>query len=656
MVKRAVLAVLCVVMVTTVGVGSAGAATGIDVASYQHPNGAPIDWGQVRGAGHAFAYVKATEGTGYTNPYFAADWSGIGNAGLLRGSYHFPRPSLPLSTAIDQARYYVSRVGTMQGANDLPPMLDLEEAGSLSAPDLVQWARTWLSEVERLTGRRPVIYTGKWFWTGYLGSTTALRDYRLWLSDYNGLSAPTNTPTGWPWTIWQYTSTGQVPGIVGNVDMNRFCCSDANLRDLAGGGTNPRASNPFGSLDAVTKSAGQVTVSGWTIDPDTTGPVKVHVYVNGQIRGEYTANSSRPDVGGAYPGWGAGHGYSFTLPASGDQQVCVYAINVGHGDANPGLGCRTVSGRPVGTVDSIAMIPGGVRIQGWGFDPDTTGPGEVHLYVNGVGRAVTTDVARPDVVAAYGAAPPAAGFRADFPGVSGRVGLCAWVINKPSGPNVDLGCRTVTTPSDAVGSFDGAASTQAGIRLQGWALDPDTASPVAVHFYDNGRIVTDTTANVSRPDVGRAYLGFGDSHGFDVTVANPTNGVHQICAYAISVGPGTNPQLGCRTVTVAGAPDGSFDDARPTAGGVRVTGWALDGDARTTPLSVRVTVDGGAPTTVVANRSRPDVGAAFPGAGDLHGFDAVIPGSFGAGNRQVCVTALGIGSGPGTRNLGCRVV
>ncbi|HBU02156.1 MAG TPA: hypothetical protein DEB20_06395, partial [Acidimicrobiaceae bacterium] len=36
--------------------------TGIDVASYQHPNGAPINWQQVAGAGHKFAYVKASEG------------------------------------------------------------------------------------------------------------------------------------------------------------------------------------------------------------------------------------------------------------------------------------------------------------------------------------------------------------------------------------------------------------------------------------------------------------------------------------------------------------------------------------------------------------------------------------------------------------------
>ena len=59
----------------TIGLASAADAviTGVDVASYQHPGGAAIDWGQVRSAGHRFAYVKASEGTSYTNPYFAQD-------------------------------------------------------------------------------------------------------------------------------------------------------------------------------------------------------------------------------------------------------------------------------------------------------------------------------------------------------------------------------------------------------------------------------------------------------------------------------------------------------------------------------------------------------------------------------------------------------
>jgi lysozyme len=77
----------------------AEAATGPDVSNFQHPNGAAIDWGQVRSAGHTFAFVKASEGPVggggyYTNGWFKSDWAGAGGAGLYRGAYHFARPQL----------------------------------------------------------------------------------------------------------------------------------------------------------------------------------------------------------------------------------------------------------------------------------------------------------------------------------------------------------------------------------------------------------------------------------------------------------------------------------------------------------------------------------------------------------------------------------
>ncbi len=657
MLRKVGLSALVVLAVLCSTVGLASASTGVDVASYQHPNGAPINWNQVRAAGHSFAYVKATEGTTYTNPYFAGDWSGIGNAGLLRGAYHYARPQWPLSSAVDQARYFVSRAGSMTGAADLPPMLDLEDTTTaLNASQIVEWSRIWLNEVERLTGRRPIVYTGRWYWSGYLGSSSGLNGYRLWLSDYNGKSAPTATIAGWNWTIWQYSSTGQVPGIVGNVDVNRFCCSDANLRALAGPGANAAAANPFGSLDLASKSDGKITVRGWAIDPDTTGPVKVHVYANGQIKGEFTADTSRPDVAAAYPGWGANHGYSATFAAAGDQNVCVYVINTGPGNTNPQIGCRQVTGAPRGALDSIRMIPGGVRVEGWGFDPDVAGGGEVHVFVNGVGQIVHADRSRPDVAAVYGST-STAGYRADFPGFSGRIEACAWVINKPSGANLNVGCRTAEVPRDAIGSFDEARSTAAGVKIRGWALDPDTTGAVQVHIYDNGRYVGAHRADGVRADIASVFAGFGPNHGFDITLPEATNGDHQICAYAISIGPGQNPHLGCRTVRVTGSPYGSLDEVTASGSSVLVRGWTIDGDATTAPLQVRISVDGATVTTVTANGSRPDVAAAFPGSGPNHGFSTSVPtGSLAAGAHQVCATSVGIGTGPPLRTLGCRTI
>ena len=99
---------------------------------------------------------------------------------------------------------------------------------------------------------------------------------------------------------------------------------------------------PFGSLDVVTAGAGSVRVQGWSIDPDTAAPVSVHVYVDGAVLAT-VAEVDRPDVGAAFPAYGAAHGYDVTLGATpGNHRVCAYAIDTGAG-ANTELGCRTVS-------------------------------------------------------------------------------------------------------------------------------------------------------------------------------------------------------------------------------------------------------------------------------------------------------------------------
>ena len=203
--------------------------SGVDVSSHQHPGGAAINWVSVKASGHSFGFIKATEGTHYTNPYFVADWTGAGAAGLFRGAYHFARPALPLSTAIDQARYFVSRTGAMKGARDLPAVLDLEASGGLGRTELATWTRTWLSEVKRLTGKAPMVYTGYNFWREKVGNRSDIgADYRLLLASYpsnpNSATFRPLVPTGWAnWTFWQYTSTGSVPGIQGSTDLIRSC-------------------------------------------------------------------------------------------------------------------------------------------------------------------------------------------------------------------------------------------------------------------------------------------------------------------------------------------------------------------------------------------------------------------------------------------------
>jgi hypothetical protein len=105
-----------------------------------------------------------------------------------------------------------------------------------------------------------------------------------------------------------------------------------------------QSGSPFGSVDSVVSAGGGFRVRGWVIDPDTTDPIKVHVYVDGAIKGEFTAGVSRPDVGAAFSGFGAEHGFDLTVSATpGLHNVCVYGINQAQG-TNALIGCRSSSG------------------------------------------------------------------------------------------------------------------------------------------------------------------------------------------------------------------------------------------------------------------------------------------------------------------------
>lgn len=214
--------------------GAADTITGIDVAGHQHPNGAPIDWTEVVGAGHSFVFVKATEGSTYVNPYFADDISDAAAAGLYRGAYHFARPGTGTATA--QAEHFVATAGLLAQVGDLPPVLDLEVTGDLTPAQLATWAREWLGTVERLTGRVPVLYTSPSFWTDRMAASTGFTRHPLWIAHYTSATAP-RVPAGWTgWSFWQRTNQGSVAGIEGNVDLNEFNGTAAGLAALAGAG------------------------------------------------------------------------------------------------------------------------------------------------------------------------------------------------------------------------------------------------------------------------------------------------------------------------------------------------------------------------------------------------------------------------------------
>lgn len=105
--------------------------------------------------------------------------------------------------------------------------------------------------------------------------------------------------------------------------------------------------------------------------------------------------------------------------------------------------------------------------------------------------------------------------------------------------------------------------------------------------------------------------------------------------------PGYNP----RGYLDVGSLDGS-------ATNLSVIGWAFDQDTFQSPIQVRIRVDGHVRATVWANQSRPDVGAAFPGAGDYHGFSTLLPAD-SVGQHSLCVEAVNVAGGSDV-TIGCK--
>jgi GH25 family lysozyme M1 (1,4-beta-N-acetylmuramidase) len=539
---RALTALIVTVGLVAGSAVAATAATGPDVSSWNHPGGAAINWRAVRAAGHSFAFVKATEGPSvsggsfYTNPWYATDSQDAMAAGLYVGAYDFAEPALPLSTAALQARAFVSVVGPLHGATQLPPVLDLEQTGGLSVTNLRSWVQSWLTETQHLTGRTPMIYTSPNFWKTTMGNTSAMSGYHLWLASWTSAKTPGVLPGGWStWTMWQYTDAARIAGISGAVDLSRYCCTMSNLAGLADGSNDRGASNPFGNLDGTARAPGTITVSGWAIDPDTSAPLSVHVYVDGKWAAKGVTGVSRSDVAASYPGWGSDRGYSITVPVTaGTHTVCTYGINQLVGTSNSKLGCRTVSGSPTGALTSLTPVDGGVLVQGWVSDPDSADPATVHVYVDGKWRMAVTGTPQSFSVAV--------GSMAD-----GSHTICTYGIDNQHVANSKLGCKSITVTGAPFGHFEAVVAVAGGVEVSGWAIDPNTDAPIAVHLYVDGVWNSSVTAGVDRPDVGAAYFQSGPLHGFDETLALPP-GPHEVCAYAINTGLGaSNKSLGCKT-------------------------------------------------------------------------------------------------------------
>ncbi|MGW1378882.1 lysozyme [Streptomyces sp. NPDC002446] len=208
------------------------AVAGVDVSSHNHH----VAWSALRRSGVRFAYVKATEGTSYKNPYFAQQYRGSYEAGMIRGAYHFALPDH--SSGSSQARYFADHGGDWsRDGRTLPGALDMEynpygaTCYGKSHKQMVNWIQDFVEAYREETGRDAVIYTSTNWWKRCTGNSGKFgRTNPLWIPRYG--SSVGALPAGWRYhSIWQHTSSGHPIG-----DRNRFNGNYNRLKVLANGG------------------------------------------------------------------------------------------------------------------------------------------------------------------------------------------------------------------------------------------------------------------------------------------------------------------------------------------------------------------------------------------------------------------------------------
>ena len=194
---------------------------GVDVSAHQDS----IDWDRLKADGVAFAYIKASEGETFNDARFSRNWYAAGQAGLLRGAYHF---FTQCRSGKAQAENFIRIVPVDPGA--LPPVIDAEHMGPCkqtpAVKDVAAEIEVFLKTLQAHYKLRPIIYTTRQFHDAYLAGKFPKE--RFWIRQL--FKEPQFRDT--QWIFWQYHHNGRRAGVSGPVDLNAFRGTRAELEAL----------------------------------------------------------------------------------------------------------------------------------------------------------------------------------------------------------------------------------------------------------------------------------------------------------------------------------------------------------------------------------------------------------------------------------------
>lgn len=195
-------------------------------ADLSHHNTA-VDLAAYATAGHTRVVLKATEGTGFTDPAFADRWRQAGQLGLDRVAYHFARVGWPGSVQFDFLYATVNAAGGLGPRDRL--CLDAEDIDTANAAKLAPAC------VKAFAGRAAsqgvgegIVYSYRYYLNNYGIRPTLFPPgwQQLWLADYTAGQADDQIELGGGWlrsevVARQYTDQETVAGIGGTCDASR---------------------------------------------------------------------------------------------------------------------------------------------------------------------------------------------------------------------------------------------------------------------------------------------------------------------------------------------------------------------------------------------------------------------------------------------------
>lgn len=187
---------------------------GVDV-SHHNPI---LDWAEVKRQNIHFTYIKATEGITHNDRNYPYNYKLAKENNIKTGSYHFYNFGI---SGREQAKHFI-RVAECQ-SGDLIPAIDVEHSPAnpyskdpIFVKSVVKELKVMENEMYEHYGVHPIIYTNTDCYKLYINNS--FPNNPIWISSLN--KEPSDDIKNW--IIWQFTHTGELDGIVGDLDLNYF--------------------------------------------------------------------------------------------------------------------------------------------------------------------------------------------------------------------------------------------------------------------------------------------------------------------------------------------------------------------------------------------------------------------------------------------------